>query len=100
MNGLYNIEDTMLFLMDCYDMVINVQSFTLMENWSDHQCKLLNNFDNEKKLFETLMLLLQTIKSIRHAIKITNINIILTKKIWECECFRKIIHKNIETGQR
>lgn len=93
-SGDFDENDTKQFLLNYYQNIIseNCTSISLlMSEWSDY----VSTQDNTQ-MFNLLNKLLLIIKEIQiennQNSSYQNFNIVMTKKVWECECFRKLIN--------
>lgn len=102
-SGDFDENDTENFLIEYYELLKNIsheedkQSTSnislLVSEWSDYLCQLMTNDQNEKeKIFELLKKLLYSIKNIQIRMPKEKYNLIMTQQIWECECFRNVLH--------
>lgn len=91
----------LLVLFDCVEYVDTLNIF--MSEWSDYICELMESEKEKLKIYQLLDSLFETMKLIEKKtedismdtnkqINILNSLIQITKKLFECSCFRKVIH--------
>jgi hypothetical protein len=92
---------TPVFLAQYYELSKNTETYCklseLMREWTRYVDKKYD--DNEK--YEILDIILHGISILRIETSDDSFNLFMTKKIWEFECFRKLLkhHKKLKTGQ-